>query len=69
MIQVKWIFNNDVFGRPLLVEGGEAAVLTDADNMLPEVKVLSVEAKQAEPQLPHRLCVCPELGPATRQGF
>lgn len=40
-------------------------MLTDTDNMLSEVKVLSVEAEQAEPQLPHRLSVLPILWPAT----
>lgn len=69
MIQVEWIFNDDVFGRPLLVEGGEAGMLTDTDNMLSEVKVLSVEAEQAEPQLPHRLSVLPVLWPATGKCF
>ena len=58
-------FNDDVFGRPLLVEGGEPAVLTDTDDMLSEVKVLCVKAEQAEPQVSHRLCVPPVLGPAT----
>lgn len=48
-------FNNDVFGRPLLVEGGEAAVLTETDDVLSEVKVLGVKAEQAEPQLAHAL--------------
>lgn len=51
---VTWLtFNDNVFGCPLLVEGGEAAVLADADDVLSEVKVLGVKAKQAEPQLPH----------------
>lgn len=58
-------FNNNVFGCPLLVEGGEAAMLTDADNMLSEVEVLGIKAEQAEPQLPHRLSVPPTLWPAT----
>lgn len=40
-------------------------MLTDADDMLSEVKVLGVEAEQAEPQLANGLCVCPKLGPAT----
>lgn len=40
-------------------------MLTDADNMLSEVKVLGVEAEQAEPQLPHRLSVLPGMWPAT----
>lgn len=44
-------FDDDVLGGPLLVEGGEAAVLADAHHMLPEVKVLGVEAQQAKPQL------------------
>lgn len=61
----KLTFNDDVFGRPLLVESGEAAVLTDTHNMLPEVKVLGIKAEQAEPQLPHRLHVHPILRPAT----
>ena len=57
-------FNDNVFRSPLLVEGGEAAVLTDTDNMLSEVKVFGVKAEQAKPQLPHRLSVLPILGPA-----
>lgn len=59
-------FNDNVFGCPLLVEGGEAAMLTDTDNMLSEVKVLCIKAEQAEPQLPHSLSVLPILRPATR---
>lgn len=58
-------FNDDVFRRPLLVEGGEAAMLADTHNMLSEVKVLGIKAQQAEPQLPHRLSVLPILWPAT----
>lgn len=57
-------FNDDVLGRPLLVEGGEAGVLADAHHVLPEVKLLCVEAQQAEPQLPHRLRVPAHLWPA-----
>lgn len=57
-------FNDDVFRRPLLVEGGEAGVLADAHHVLPEVKLLRVEAQQPEPQLPHRLRVPPQLRPA-----
>lgn len=45
MIEIKWIFNDYVFGCPLLVEGGEAGMLSDTDNMLSEVKVLSVKAE------------------------
>lgn len=40
-------------------------MLTDTDNMLSEVKILSVEAEQAEPQLAHCLSVLPVLWPAT----
>ena len=58
-------FNDNVLGRPLLVECSEAAVLTDTDNMLSEVEVLCIKAEQAEPQLPHRLSVLPVLWPAT----
>lgn len=58
-------FNDNVLGCPLLVEGGEAGLLTDADNMLFEVKVLSVEPKKTKPQLPHCLSVDPKLWPAT----
>lgn len=61
----KLTFNDNVFGRPLLVEGGEAVVQTDADNVLSEVEVLGIKAEQAEPQLPHRLRVLPVLWPAT----
>lgn len=56
-------FDDDVLGGPLLVEGGEAAVLADAHHVLPEVKVLGVEAQQAEPQLAHRLRVLPVVWP------
>lgn len=58
-------FDDNVFGRPLLVEGSETAVLTDTDDVLSEVEVLRVKAEQAEPQLPHRLSVLPVLRPAT----
>lgn len=61
----KLTFNDNVFRRPLLVEGGEAAVLTDTDNMLSEVEVLCIKAEQAEPQIPHRFSVGPILRPAT----
>lgn len=57
-------FDDDVFGRPLLVEGGEAGMLADAHHVLPEVELLGVEAQQAEPQLPHRLRVPPCHWPA-----
>lgn len=40
-------------------------MLTDTDNVLSEVKILSVEAEQAEPQLAHHLSVLPVLWPAT----
>lgn len=58
-------FNDNVFRRPLLVEGGEAAMLADTHNMFSEVKVLGIKAQQAEPQLPHWLSVLPVLWPAT----
>lgn len=64
-VRCKLTFNDNVLGCPLLVEGGEARLLTDADNMLPKIKVFSVEAEQAEPQLPHRLSVLLILWPAT----
>lgn len=67
VVQVKRIFNDNVFGCPLLVEGGETAMLPDTHNMLSEVKVLSIKSEQAEPQLPHRLSVPPVLWPATGQ--
>lgn len=57
--------NDDVLGGPLLVEGGEAAMLADAHDMLPEVKLLGVEAQQAEPQLPDRLRVLSVMWPST----
>lgn len=56
-------FDDDVFGRPLLVESGEAGVLADTHHVLSEVKLLGVEAQQTEPQLPHRLGVPPQLWP------
>lgn len=59
-------FNDDVFRRPLLIESGEAGVLADTHHVLPEVKLLRVEAQQAEPQLPHRLGVLPQLWPTAR---
>lgn len=63
MSVVQLAFDDDVFGGPLLVKGGEAAVLTDAHDVLPEVKVLGVKAQQAEPQLPDRLRVLPVMRP------
>lgn len=59
-------FNDDVFRRPLFVEGGEAGVLADTHHVLSEVKLLRVEAQQSEPQLPHRLSVLPHLWPTAR---
>lgn len=56
-------FNDDVFRRPLFVEGGEADVLADTHHVLSEVKLLRVKAQQTEPQLPHRLSVLPHLWP------
>lgn len=56
-------FDDDVFRRPLFVEGGEAGVLADTHHVLSEVKLLRVEAQQTEPQLPHRLSVLPHLRP------
>jgi len=58
--------DDDVLGGPLLVEGGERGQLADADHVLPEVKVLGVEAQQAQPQLPHRLHIGGVLRPAAR---
>lgn len=57
-------FNDDVFRRPLFVEGGEAGVLADTHHVLSEVKLLGVKAQQTEPQLPHRLSVPAHLWPA-----
>lgn len=50
-------FDGDALAGPLLLEGGEALPLADADDVLLEVKLLGVEAQQAEPQLSHRLRV------------
>lgn len=50
-------FDGDAFAGPLLLEGGEALPLADADDVLLEVKLLGVEAQEAEPQLSHRLRV------------
>lgn len=46
-------FDGDAFTGPLLLEGGEAFPLPDADDVLLEVKLLCVEAQEAKPQLPH----------------
>lgn len=59
-------FNDDVFRRPLFVEGGEAGMLADTHHVLSEVKLLRVKAQQTEPQLPHRLCVPAHLWPTAR---
>lgn len=56
-------FNDNVFRRPLLVEGGEAGVLADTHHVLSEVKLLRVKAQQTEPQLSHRLGVLPHQWP------
>lgn len=50
-------FDGDAFTGPLLLKGGEAFSLPDADDVLLEVKLLRVEAQEAQPQLPHRLRV------------
>lgn len=50
-------FDGDAFTGPLLLKGGEAFLLPDADDVLLEVELLGVEAQEAEPQLPHRLRV------------
>lgn len=50
-------FDGDAFTGPLLLEGGEAFPLPDADDVLLEVELLGVEAQQAQPQLAHRLRV------------
>lgn len=50
-------FDGDAFAGPLLLKGGEALLLPDADDVLLEVKLFGVEAQQSEPQLPHRLRV------------
>lgn len=54
-------FDGDAFAGPLLLKGGEAFLLADADDVLLEVKFFGVEAQQAEPQLPHRLRVWLQL--------
>lgn len=46
-------FDRDAFAGPLLLKGGEALLLADADDVLFEVKLLRVEAQEAQPQLPH----------------
>ena len=58
-----WVvtFDGDAFGGPLLLEGSEALVLADADDVLLEVELLGVEAQQAQPQLAHRLTVLLQL--------
>lgn len=61
----KITFNDDIFGRPLFAEGGEAGSLSNADDVLLEVKVLGVKAEQAEPKLPNALRVLPMLWPVT----
>ena len=62
----KLTLNDNVFGCPLLVKGGEPSMLSDTHDMLFEVKILGVEAEETQPQLPHRLCVFPILWPVTR---
>lgn len=64
-VQYCLAFDDNVFRRPLLVKCGEPAMLTDTHNVLSEVKVLSIKAQQAEPQLPHRLSVLPIVWPTT----
>ena len=64
-------FDGDALGRPLLLEGGEALPLANADHVLLEVKLLGVEAQQAQPQLAHRLPVLTVLRqppPLPREG-
>lgn len=46
-------FNRDAFTGPLFLKGGEAFPLTDADDVFFEVKLFSVKAQQAQPQLSH----------------
>lgn len=50
-------FDGDAFTGPLLLEGGEAFPLADADDVLFEVKLFGVKAQEAQPKLSHRLCV------------
>lgn len=59
----KLTFNDNVFRRPLFVEGGEAGVLADTHHVLSEVKLLRVKAQQTKPQLPHCLSILPHLRP------
>lgn len=46
-------FDGNALAGPLLLKGCEAFPLADADDVLLEVKLLSVEAQQTQPQLPH----------------
>lgn len=72
MLRRRWIqrdmqicvstFNSYAFTGPLFFKGGEAFPLTDADDMLFEVKFFSVEAQESQPQLSHWLCVRLQLG-------
>lgn len=64
-LRCRLTFNDDIFGRPLLVEGGETGFLTGAHHVLFKVKFLRVEAEEAEPQFPHRLSVRSVLRPPT----
>lgn len=58
-------FNDDILGRPLFAEGGEAGLLSNADDVLLKVEVLGVKAEQTEPELPDALSVLPMVWPVT----
>lgn len=58
-------FDGDAFTGPLLLEGGQAFLLPDADDVLLKVEFLGVKAQESEPQLPHRL----HVGLALRDGL
>lgn len=55
--------DGEMFGGPLLLEGGERLFSADADDRLLEVKCLCVKLQQPKPQLPHRLPVLLVLRP------
>lgn len=55
--------DGEMFGGPLLLEGGERLFSADADDRLLEVKRLCVKLQQTKPQLPHGLPVLLVLRP------
>lgn len=54
-------FDCNAFAGPLLLKGGEAFLLADADDVLFEVKFFSVKTQESQPQLSHWLGVGLEL--------